>query len=233
MRSSIIILLLSLHFGLWAFQPPQEIQISEQELATQVRNRQSYLSLLPVDITRVVNQYTHPNIANEIVRIRKRYLTDPNPENMLKFLNDKDFNQKIIDDLAHKTDESNRKVSLAIMLNSPASFEIASEDKIFEKSQAIPNFRIFTYVFADYISSAIIDCEQVLEYADFYKNNIRLFKTRLLKEYQEKNQETVLQESMQKILERLEYESITDIDNLMRLKLKQLTKERGWTCAIQ
>lgn len=232
MRYSIIVLFLLINFGLHAFQPKAAAakkELTAQEFVQEMQRPASYLSLLTPDLKQKIKKDMYP-VKDEIAAIRKKYLTS-DPESMLKFLNDKDFNQKIIDDLAQLR-ASNIKVVLAIMLNTPASFEIAAEDNMF-KNYVVPNFKIFTLVFADYIDSAIIDCEQVLEYEDFFKYNMRAFKARFLKEYQDKNPDIILQQSMQKTLERLEDQTISDINRLVQSKFKQLNKEEGGTCVVQ
>jgi hypothetical protein len=234
-RYSIIVLFLLINFGLHAFQPLKEIQISEREFATEAQNKQSYLSLLPVDITRVVNQYTHPNIANEIARIRKRYLTDSNPENMLKFLNDKDFNQKIIDDLSEKylKEADSKKLMTAIMLNSPISFKIASNIVKREHGHALNDLRFFYRVYKEYMNLATMDCEDALNYTDFFVTNFKEYRNSLLQYFQSLSLDPVYLKNYEALIERLAQEQLDDINTTLQSKLKELSKEAGWTCAIQ
>ncbi len=154
-------------------KPPQEpakkIQISAQEFAQESKRAESYLSLLPTDITRMVRQYAYAELADVITAIRHDYLTDELNKDL--FLHDPEFNRKIIDELMQRFKlYAMGKFKVGLMLNTPSSFKIASE--IFS-----PNLHQYLshviVAFTQYIQNTSLNYQEAINYTREFLYNIR------------------------------------------------------------
>lgn len=237
MRNSIIVLFLLINFGLHAFQPTAKKQITQQELAQEMQSPESYLSLLPPDLKQKIKKNIYPGrVEDEITVIRKKYLTSSDPEIMLKFLNDEEFNKKIIDELPEQFNLLGYyAVYIPIMLNTPSSFKIVFKHlRYLSRDTGIINFRNFYLGYQQYLAYASLDCEELLNYTDFFISNMQDLKNVALQHFSRWNLNPVAIRAFQEQTAKNIQDQIDDIKWTLQQRLNfEANKEGGWTCVVQ
>lgn len=182
MRYSIRLLLLCMSFHVIAFQPPEKKHISPQEFAQEVKRKESYLSLLPADVSQMVKQYTYPELEYVIAAMRNDYLA--NALNRDSFLHDPEFNRKIINEIVQRFELGPMgKFKVALMLNTPGSFKIAAETVSVSLNQYLGHIRA---AFTKYIKNASINYQDSILYTqEFIRNVTELIKKSHPRDFQD------------------------------------------------
>ncbi len=172
------------------YVPPgsdKQMQITPEQFMQEFIRPKSYLSLLPREgVPDLITKYAYNTVEEVIAAIRADYLN--NPANRDFFLNDKDFNERMIEGLLERFGSSmpnfglsfGQFIVVAAMLNTPASFELISQTASATKhdERLIPTL---IKAYAKYISGASLSYQSAISYTQSYISNfpemLRLIKT--------------------------------------------------------
>lgn len=165
-------------------QPPQTLEkmkISPQVFEQESKRGQSYLSLLPADVTQLVRQHAYAGLSDVITVIRNNYLADSLKRDL--FLYNSEFNREIIEKLVERFKlPALGKFNVGLELNTPASFKIASEIFTPDLEQYLRNI---IAAFTQYIQNSSLSYKDTIDYTRGFLNNVReLLKKSHLRELQ-------------------------------------------------